>query len=41
MTYFNIDKGSINKVRKMDIIDDDNVKMANKIVHKSMYSITF
>lgn len=40
MTYFDREKKLANKVEKMDIIGDNNAKMADKMVYESVYSIT-
>ncbi len=40
VTYFDKEKGPLNRVRRKDIVGDDNVEMADKMVYKSMRSTT-
>ncbi len=40
MNYYDKEEGLVYKVRKMDVIGDDNAEMANKMVYKSMRNTT-
>ena len=40
MTYSDREKRSTNKVGKMDMVGDDNAKIANKVIYKSVCNTT-
>ena len=40
VTYFDRDEKPTNKIRKIDVIDGDNAKMANEVVYESVYNNT-
>ena len=41
MTYFNRKQKLMNKVRKINAVSGNDAEMADKIVHESVYNITF
>lgn len=39
--YFNREEKPTNKVGKMDAVGNNNIKIANKVIHICIHSITF